>query len=146
LALRYQTERDAALTRAAAADRKATQARSDFAAVAGAAPDTCAPVIAAAETVFVALKSINSALSDALQSNDSTIAHLSAALDTTQHALSSLRSAATTLVVADARLANSTKAPWYSRLLPHPGVGVSAGIDPAGHFRVITGFSLGWTF
>jgi hypothetical protein len=135
----------AAATRLAdLAEQKSVRLRGSFTATAATAPDTCRLVILAADSALVVQDSAITTLHTALQSAQDARLALTAALDTTTAALAALRVSGTALVHADAALSHAARPSLFTRLLPHPGIGVAIILDPTGTPRVGVGLALSW--
>lgn len=141
-----RVERDAAISRAEAATRDAASARRSFSSAASSAPDTCTPVVVAAQAALSKQDSVEKELREALNHSRVIEQRLQQSVDTLLPALTRLQTSAGNLVAADKKLANAARTSLLVRLLPHPGAGVAFGLDPLGQPRLVTGFTLSWSF
>lgn len=136
---------DAANARAARAETKLAQRKVTYAAAVLAAPDTCAPVIAAADS---ALAAADSAIAEKGVAYDS----LTVAFDAQKRATASLDSGLVKLVPATENLIAATRKSWLLKLLPTVDfhIGVDAGLDVFHKGKpwayVGPSVSIGWTF
>lgn len=138
--------RAVAVQRANSAALEVSRLRGALAVAAQAAPVSCAPVVALADSALAAQDTEIASLHVALHTDSATIRRLTAALDTTAAALGGLRGASANLVSADQTLAKRARPSLLARLLPHPGIGIAAGFTPAGTPAVLTGLTLSWSF
>ena len=138
--------RAAAEHRAALAEQHAATVRAAYNTAEHTAPDTCKPVLAAADSLIAAQDSTIADLHVALASDSTAQVKLRAALDTTHAALLGLQKPAAALVVADKVLSVASRKPIWRRLLPDPGIGATAGYDLRGRPNIVTGISLSWHF
>lgn len=122
--------------RAAGAEHRADSlerlpARTIYRTVAAAAPDTCRVVVRAANA--------------ALAQDSSAAVSLHEALDSTKVALTTVRGSTRQLEAATANLERAAKPSLLRALLPHPHLGVTAGIDATGRPAVVAGIGFGWS-
>lgn len=104
-----------------------------------AVPDTCKPIVILADS---ALAAKDSALAASSARGDS----LSKGLDSTQAALRSVLASQRQLGASASIVAHAAKPSLLSRIVPHPGIGLAAGVDANGQPHLITGITFGWTF
>lgn len=136
---------EAANSRADRAEAKLVKAKVSYSVAVAAAPDTCAPVIAAADT---ALALADSALVARATAYDS----LNVAFDAQKRATAALDSGLVKLVPATENLIAATKKSWLLKLLPSVDfhIGVEAGLDVLNKGKpwayVGPSVSVGWTF
>jgi len=121
--------------------------RSAFANTAAVAPDTCKPIVAAAQAALASaahLDTLDKARADTAQLEaDSYRESARAALV----ALANLTAASRNLNSASGELAKQANGPSFlARIAPKVGAGVAAGLNPQGHFDTVAGLTLGWTF
>lgn len=116
----------------------ALPARVHYVATRAQAPDTCAALVAVADSALAQADSVSSALRSANQS-------LHTALDSTNTALALVRGSQRQLGVATSNLERAARPSLAARLLPRPGVGLAAGIDAAGRPALVVGVTLGWS-
>jgi len=152
VAAAYQLAADSAVAaehraelHADSAARAVVRLRSSFAEKAKTAPDTCRPVIAAADSTIAALDSTVQGLTSALRSSQEARSDLQTALDTTRAALARTKASDADLIRATSVLIKASHTPFYLRLLPHPGISSTAGVDIHGKPNIVTGLSLGWS-
>lgn len=138
-----RSQRDSAATRASTFERSAARLSGKLAALAVAAPDTCRPIILTADSLVAAQDSVIGSLHVALDRSIASERHLQIVVDTLSSSLVRFRTAATTLIKADEKVARRS---LLAKLLPRPGIGIAAGFDPAGMPHVLTGITLGWSF
>lgn len=141
-----QEELDSAKARAASAQRRLESSKVKFVVAAAAAPDTCGPVIAAADSALAAADTTIAADSAALRASERARGILQSSLDSVRSAARTLAPATINVSAALDNLERASHQPFYLRLLPHPGFGASYGIDAGGIPHLVTGFTLGWTF
>lgn len=108
-----------------------------------AVPDTCRPLVILYDSTLAVKDGTEVKLRVALAKSDSMGISLQHAVDTLSAALTELRGAAHALVKADEKVARRS---LLLRLLPRPGVGVSAGFDPLGKPTILYGVHVGWSF
>lgn len=132
---------------------EASAATAAYRALAAAAPDTCRPALDAGDIALAKADSTADAFKHEADASTARAADLETALhkaeaarDSLRGAVVSLRAAAGQVDDAAATLARSTERTWRERLMPRPGVGVAAGVSPAGRFDVVTGPTLSWSF
>lgn len=137
---------DAERRKAAAAEARARRAeayataQADHAdSIAAWAPDTCRPYI-------VAQVDARNTLQRALDEQKETTARLMAAAQSDSLANAVLTTGLGTVTTAAQDLVNSTHRSFFLRILPKPGISVTAGVNPQGKFDVVGGVSLGWSF
>lgn len=150
-ALRFQAQaldaqKVAAVARADSAERSATRLKGSLAALVKSAPDTCRPIIVTADSAIAAQDSTITSLRLGLTLAQEERSKLLTAVDTLTAANARLRASAANLVSVDAKLDKRSRGSLLLRLLPHPGVGLAAGVNPAGQPQVVTGITLGWSF
>ena len=143
---------DSLVSVAEAAKKRAVQAESDAAiyreryrVAALAAPDTCAPALAAADSALAATQSVAEQYRQGLAAAIGASLELQKALDSTQVALSTVEASARRLEAKAAELERASRPSLFSRLLPRPGVGVAAGVDRNGKPAAVAGITLSWT-
>jgi hypothetical protein len=124
--------------------KRETELRQVYDSVSAMAPDTCAPVIAAADSALAvagsAVEALTAAYVDASAANDSLhVANdeLRGALIETQHSLSVLNE-------ASGKLVRAAHPSLFSHILPRAGLGVAVGLSPAGVPGIVFGVTLGW--
>lgn len=137
---------DSAKVRADSLSRVASRLRGAFAAKAAVAPDTCAAVIAAADSALDAADFYADTLRGMIFRSQVARFDLERALDTTRAAYVRLQGATVPLRNASVEVVKASKPSLLSRVLPHPGLGATAGIDASGRPNVVYGVSLGWSF
>lgn len=128
------------------AQEKAARAEARYAAladhadsIAAWAPDTCRPYIAAQVDA-------RDELQHALDAQKQATAKLRSAAASDSIAIASLLVGIGTATTAAQDLVDATHRSFFLRILPKPGISVTAGITPRGKFDVVGGVSLGWTF
>lgn len=131
--------------RADSAQHVADRLRGAYAAAVRQAPDTCRAVIASADSVIAAQDTTISMLQGALTSSEEARSDLQTALDTTRAAFVRLRDAQVPLLHATTELVKASHPSLLARLVPHFGLGSTAGLDTHGRPAVVTGLSLGWS-
>lgn len=131
--------------RADSAQRAAERARGAYELAKRDAPDTCAQVIAHADSVISAQDTTITGLRLALDSSVQARSDLQTALDTTQAAIVRLRASDADLIHATSVLVKHSHEPFLLKLLPHPGIGGVAGLDIHGEPNIVTGLSLTWS-
>ncbi len=134
-------QRDSAVARAGQTNRVATRLMGQLASLEKAAPDTCRPIIVTADSALAAKDLVIAQQDSALAADTKIERDLHLEVDTLRVALTTLSSAAKTEVKVVAKLTHRS---WLVKLLPTPGIGVAAGLNPAGSPQVITGITLGW--
>lgn len=142
-----ESVRDSALRHAAALAARATVRDTVFHLAAGAAPNTCASVVAAAEASIATKDSIIDSLHVAIAAAGRADTTIAEGADSLRAALVSLRDSTATLSRAAGALAVAAKPSLlarFERLLPKPGIGVSVGVTPAGQPQIVTGITFGW--
>lgn len=138
---------DSALAQAARADSaaRAVGQRSDsvrvvYRRVAVLAPDTCAPVVAAADSALAAADSVAGALRTLAASHEDAARAAIERADVSEAALRDVRAAA-------GRLERAARPSLLSRLTPKPGLGLAAGVNVAtGRPAAVLGATLAWRF
>jgi hypothetical protein len=145
--LAAKTARDAnlAAARATMAEQRLQRERAAFEAARRAAPDTCAGVIAAADSALAAADSTIGHWQDAAALERRSRLTLQFALDTTRIALDGAKTVITDLRTRALDMADVATVPWYKRLIPKPGIGLATGFDAELRPRTIVGVTLGWT-
>jgi hypothetical protein len=139
VALRAQ--RDSALSRANQKSRLATRLTGSLALLAKAAPDTCRPIVAAADSTVDILNEVIAQKNNVIADDFEIQVKLQVSNDSLRAALTGLSQAAHTEVKAVAKQEHRS---LLARLLPTPGIGVAAGFTPAGAPTVLTGVTLSW--
>ena len=137
-----QSANEAARERARAdeAERKLAASKTRFVTVAATAPDTCAPVIAAATQ---ALADADSTIGALKGSNDS----LSVAYEAEKRAAAALRAGLDRVIPAAEKLVDKSKRGFFESLIPKVSFSVTAGVDAVDKdFAVTAGPSLSWEF
>lgn len=146
----------AALARAAVAteaarraENRANAARVRFEQAATTAPADCDSLVAAADSALAEADSVASSLAFANSQLRQGAVGLQQALDSTRAAAAEVKAAAVDLSGKAGVLVAATKSSFRDRLralLPHPGIGLAAGVNAAGQPQIIVGATLGWTF
>lgn len=131
------------------AENLASASRARFDARARVAPVECDSVVAAAQSAIAAsavtLDSLKSANSQLVQGASG----LQRALDSTRVAAAVVAAAAVDLSGKAGVLVQASEPSLRDRLraiLPHPGIGLAAGVNAAGQPQIIVGATLGWSF
>lgn len=145
--LAAKTARDASLAaaRATMAEQRLQRERAAFEAARRTAPDTCAGVIAAADSALAAADSTIGHWQDAAALERKSRLALQFALDTTRTTLDSAKVVISNLRSRALDVVDVATVPWYKRLIPKPGIGVATGFDAELRPRTIVGVTLGWT-
>lgn len=142
-----QKQRDAAAARAAKSEKRSIALDAQFHTLAAAAPDTCGPVIAAADSALAVKDSIIAEKDTALAAADTIAARLRLSVDSLRQANANLIPATEFLASTQAALAAKLthREPFYIRIVPHLGFGLAAGVDALGTPHLIAGITLGWS-
>lgn len=135
-----------AKTRADSAQHAADHFRGALSQIVKVAPDTCKPIIVTADSALAADSASIRALHTAAVADSTQIAVLTDSRDSLTSALVTLRTASKALVSADKQLAKAAKPSLLLRLLPHPGVNITGGVDRHGKLNAVAGISAGWSF
>lgn len=137
---------DAERRRAAEAEARAQRAEARAAvlaehadSIAAFAPDTCRPYI-------VAQQDARAEIQHALDEQKQATARLKTAAESDSLAIGALLTGLGTATDAAQDLVNSTHRSFFLRIMPKPGIAVTAGVTPQGKFAVVGGVSLGWNF
>lgn len=140
-----QAETDSAKRKAAVLEQLLKKARTGFQVVADAAPDTCAPVIAAANAALAASDSLAGVRAAALASSEKAREILQASVDSLRASAARLVPATVTLSAATLTLERKSQPSFFTRIKPRVGFGLAAGADALGQPHLIAGMTLGWT-
>lgn len=135
-----------AKAKADSAQRAADHFRGALAQVVKTAPDTCKPIVITADSALAADSSTIHSLHASAVADSAQIADLTNSRDSLTSALFDLRASSKTLVQADTKLSKAAKPSLILRLLPHPGVTVTYGLDQHGKPHAVAGISAGWSF
>ena len=133
-----QVEAAARLNERRADSLAALPARVRYREVAVTRPDTCATIVAAADSALAQADSVSSALRKANLG-------LHTALDSTNTALALVRGSQRQLEATTANLERAARPSLAARLLPRPGFGLAAGVDATGRPALVVGVTLGWS-
>jgi hypothetical protein len=109
--------------------------------LAKAAPDTCRPIVAAADSTVDILNEVIAQKNNVIADDFEIQVKLQVSNDSLRAALTGLSQAAHTEVKAVAKQEHRS---LLARLLPTPGIGVAAGFTPTGAPTVLTGVTLSW--
>lgn len=120
--------------------------RAAFASDAAAAPDTCRKVVASANKALATSDSLRQTLASGLSDARGAIESLKAANDTLRAGSSVLAAKAAKLDTVTRVALAARKPSLLSRIRPHVGFGVAAGVDATGAPRTVAGAILGWAF
>lgn len=134
---------------AAKAQSRAEAARAHFESLSSNAPADCDSVVASANIALQAADSVIGGLKSANYQLVQGASGLQRALDSTRVAAAAVAAAAVDLSGKAGILVAASKPGLGSRLralLPHPGIGVAAGVNALGQPQVIVGATLGWSF
>lgn len=152
-AAEYKAQADSALDsartehqRATAADRDASAHLAAYRALRATAPDTCRPIVLAADNMALADSVRGAAQVAEIGDLHKSIISLQNRGDTLSVALPAQMAATGRTDAALTNLSRATKPTLLSRITPHLGVGLALGVDAAGAPHTIIGVTLGWTF
>lgn len=134
----FRAKADSASARADSALQASRKVQIRYIAAKIAAPDTCRPALALADSVISDLQDANTAL-------DETAGHLRTALDSTTVALQRLRASQVNLDAKAGILVGASKPSLLSKAIPKPGIGAFAGVDASGRPTFGVGITLGWS-
>jgi hypothetical protein len=137
---------EAASASARTAESRAKVARARFDSLSSVASPVCDSIVAAGHTALSESDSVNRALASDTTELRSVIALKQRSIDELRPQLDSLRNAAVRVGDASQKVIDVSQPSLLSRLLPHTGAGVTAGVDVHGRPNAVAGITFGWTF
>lgn len=137
---------EAASVSARIAESRAKAARARFDSLSSVASPVCDPLVAAGHAALSESDSVNRALASDTTELRNVITLKQRSIDELRPQLDSLRNAAVRVSNASQKVIDASRPSLLSRLLPHTGAGVTAGIDVQGRPNAVAGITFGWTF
>ena len=128
------------------AESRAQAARARFESLSSAASPVCDSIVASGRQALSESDAVNRSLAADTTELRKVIAIKQRSIDVLVPQLDSLRKAAVRVSDAAQTVVDASQPSFLSRLLPHIGAGVTAGVDVQGRPNAVAGITFGWTF